>query len=742
MNRPVNTSASPAARSNQIARRHARRIALLALSVTALASLFIFDGGSAAQTGTCSPGQELDYTVTQTTGAAITPGTVAAGSQCDDCTTQITLPFPVTIYDQTFTTVRASSNGNLQFATNRTFFSNTNLPHPSFNTTIYALWDDLSLFLTGNGIFTSVTGTAPNRTFNIEWRARHASTGGTVNFEVQLIEGSPNFNIIYGNFTGTFNATIGAQRDTGSRSTQFAGPNANPPAPGTKLAFTYGCTTPPPTLNYQATQTSGVTLTPGTVDTGNHCDDCTTNLTLPFPVTIYDETFTGTVRVNSNGTLQFGTVNQAHDNTNLPNSGFGTTIFPLWDDLRTDGAGNGIFTSVTGAAPNRIFNIEWRATHFETGGAVNFEIQLFEGSSAFNVIYGNSTGAFSGTIGVQGNTRHRSTQFAGPFANPPAPGTRLAFTASVVTPTPTPTPTPAPTPAPCQPGTVSTYTVAQTTGGFSKGFLNSISDCDDCTRAITLPFPVTIYDQTFTGTVRASSNGNLQFVGNNAAHINTNLPNSGFDTTIFPFWDDLRTDFGDGGNGGLGGIFTSVTGTAPQRRFNILWKTDHYLTGGGVSFELQLFENSTTFHIVYGNSLPELSGTIGVQRDTGSRFTQFAGPDADSPAPGTKLVFTTTCVTPQPTPTPTPTPTRRRPSLRRDALPAPGAQRRVLPRHLLRRRRETRARGVLRLRRRLRRGAASRTESSWWRARWIGVLHWRATLPRGSSTPLSARAGW
>ena len=46
-------------------------------------------------------------------------------------------------------------------------------------------------------------------------------------------------------------------------------------------------------------------------------------------------------------------------------------IMPHWDDLRTDqqpgcaafpGGTCGIFTSVTGTPPNRIFNIEWRTT--------------------------------------------------------------------------------------------------------------------------------------------------------------------------------------------------------------------------------------------------------------------------------------------------------------------------------------------------------------------------------------------
>ena len=45
---------------------------------------------------------------------------------------------------------------------------------------------------------------------------------------------------------------------------------------------------------------------PGTTDTGNHIDDGTTPITLPFSYTLYDQTFTA-ANVDSNGTFQFVT---------------------------------------------------------------------------------------------------------------------------------------------------------------------------------------------------------------------------------------------------------------------------------------------------------------------------------------------------------------------------------------------------------------------------------------------------
>ena len=76
------------------------------------------------------------------------------------------------------------------------------------------------------------------------------------------------------------------------------------------------------------------------------------------------------------------------------------TIFGLWTDYRTDVVGDGcsnfatgcgIFTSVSGSAPNRIFNIEWRAVYFaDTSVTANFEVRLYENdpNKRFDVIFG------------------------------------------------------------------------------------------------------------------------------------------------------------------------------------------------------------------------------------------------------------------------------------------------------------------------------------------------------------------
>jgi hypothetical protein len=52
------------------------------------------------------------------------PGTNNIGNSGDDVTTNIALPFTFSFYSQNFTSVNVSSNGNLQFTSNSTAFTN------------------------------------------------------------------------------------------------------------------------------------------------------------------------------------------------------------------------------------------------------------------------------------------------------------------------------------------------------------------------------------------------------------------------------------------------------------------------------------------------------------------------------------------------------------------------------------------------------------------------------------------
>src|SRR5262249_9347489 len=132
--------------------------------------------------------QSCQYVITQGTDR-IVPGDTNIGSGCDECDTFIPLPFNFQLYGTTYSGVNVSSNGRLAFvnATEPGVSITAFLPSPPnyftglpYDNPIFALWQDqltsasppaCGSFPGGTcGVFTSVTGSAPNRIFNIEWR--------------------------------------------------------------------------------------------------------------------------------------------------------------------------------------------------------------------------------------------------------------------------------------------------------------------------------------------------------------------------------------------------------------------------------------------------------------------------------------------------------------------------------------------------------------------------------------------
>ena len=157
---------------------------------------------------------------------------------------------------------------------------------------------------------------------------------------------------------------------------------------------------------------TGGFVTSATDDIGNHCDDCSTTVILPFKVRIYGLGPFSAVNVSSNGTAQFVTNIVPSTNACLPNPAHDTTIFALWDDLRTDaqpgcaiyqGGVCGIFTALSGTAPNRRFDIEWRAVYAANPAVIaHFEVRLFEGDDDFTIFLGVvNGGSATATVGVQ-----------------------------------------------------------------------------------------------------------------------------------------------------------------------------------------------------------------------------------------------------------------------------------------------------------------------------------------------------
>ncbi|MSR65360.1 MAG: hypothetical protein EXS18_06225 [Verrucomicrobiae bacterium] len=185
--------------------------------------LITYAGGATTNTFTLTAGTQ-DYIITQASGASIVPGNLDVIHNCDNCTATINLPFPYMLYGQSYSRVAVSSNGNLQFGNVSSIdLFNQCLPAADFGPTIFAHWEALFTGDIGEGIFTSTSGSAPNRVFNIEWRADYLFLFTTINFEVRLYEGQPRFDIIYGSVSDEGNnATVGVQNGDGTAFTEFA----------------------------------------------------------------------------------------------------------------------------------------------------------------------------------------------------------------------------------------------------------------------------------------------------------------------------------------------------------------------------------------------------------------------------------------------------------------------------------------------------------------------------------------
>jgi hypothetical protein len=220
------------------------------------------------------------------------------------------------------------------------------------------------------------------------------------------------------------------------------------------------------------------TIVPGDTDIGNHCDGCDTFVPLPFNFQLYGTTYNG-VNVSDNGRLDFVNVNEPGGYitaclpappgyfTGLP---YENTIFPLWQDMRTnaglDGCANfpgatcGVFTSVTGSAPNRIFNIEWRTVlYWDENAPQNFEVRLYENdpNGRFDVIFGTLIPPEFGPLerpwvsGVQGDgdLGFYTADFCICWPDSPPQNQSRTYTLTpCATPTPSPSPTPTTTPRP------------------------------------------------------------------------------------------------------------------------------------------------------------------------------------------------------------------------------------------------------------------------------------------------------
>jgi Kelch motif len=167
-----------------------------------------------APSGTAPAGVACWYDFTPSA-ATFVPGVDDIGNHTDDGDTFITLPFTVNLYGQSFTSALVGSNGQVAFGTDYTSFVIT-CPPPFGGTdstdVLAPYWGDQCTntagcgggeSCAGCGIFTTTTGSSPNRIFYIEWRTQYYNQSTPLlDYEIVLYEnGTPSFSIIYSNIS-------------------------------------------------------------------------------------------------------------------------------------------------------------------------------------------------------------------------------------------------------------------------------------------------------------------------------------------------------------------------------------------------------------------------------------------------------------------------------------------------------------------------------------------------------------
>jgi extracellular elastinolytic metalloproteinase len=137
----------------------------------------------------------------------------------------VNLPFPFTVYGQTYNQVYVCANGFVEFvgpATTNCSSANGTIPGTGRpNGAIYPFWDDLVVDLLAS-IRTELKGTAPNRFFVIEFRNVHVSgnTAQRLDFNAVLFENgqilTQHRNIANDGRERGDGATMGIEMDTGT----------------------------------------------------------------------------------------------------------------------------------------------------------------------------------------------------------------------------------------------------------------------------------------------------------------------------------------------------------------------------------------------------------------------------------------------------------------------------------------------------------------------------------------------
>ncbi|GII91898.1 S8 family serine peptidase [Sinosporangium siamense] len=154
------------------------------------------------------------------------------------------LPFPFPLYGKTYRDIAIYSHGFMCFECSPFYPYDYRLPSPTRpNAAIYPFWDWLEVDA-NSGVYTATVGTAPNRTFIVEWRDVYFYTANhrRISFSALLGENgsiSYRYRGLQGDLESGATATVGIENHDGTQGIEYSF-NAPSLRDGQTLTFTPG----------------------------------------------------------------------------------------------------------------------------------------------------------------------------------------------------------------------------------------------------------------------------------------------------------------------------------------------------------------------------------------------------------------------------------------------------------------------------------------------------------------------
>ncbi len=208
-------------------------------------------------------------------------GATTSSATGDDGVQNVAIGFPFYYEGTSYTNVVISTNGGIKFGDGATAWSSawTNTMSNTYaQPVVGALWDDN--YQQNGPVSYQLAGSAPNRTFTIEWNSlaiggSGSSSNPTATFQIKLYETSNNIQIIYGtvNALSTTTASIGLVGLASFLSVApgFPATTSSTTSPsitsntGLSVGTTYTFTAPACPVSGPATQASGIVAAAPTV---------------------------------------------------------------------------------------------------------------------------------------------------------------------------------------------------------------------------------------------------------------------------------------------------------------------------------------------------------------------------------------------------------------------------------------------------------------------------------------------